>query len=48
MGIVLRLYDIDIKNDYYVYYKESLTLGDENKGFVKYGELVNKDNNIIL
>jgi hypothetical protein len=48
MGIVLRLYDIDIKNDYYVYYKESLTLGDENKGFVKYGELLNKDNNIII
>jgi len=48
MGIVLRLYNIDIKNDYYLYYKESLTLGDENKGFVKYGELVNKDNNIII
>jgi hypothetical protein len=48
MGIVLRLYDIDIKNDYYLYYKESITLNDENKGFVKYGDLVNKDNNIII
>jgi hypothetical protein len=48
MGVVLRLHDINVKNDYNVYYKESLTLGDENKGFVKYGDLIKKDNNIII
>lgn len=48
MGVILRLYEVNFNNDYYVYYKESVTLGDENEGFVKYGDLMDKNNNIII